>query len=395
MDMAERNAPILLRHTAPVEVDVAVVGGGPTGAMAALAAAKAGWRTAMVAPLAPHDPRTTALLMPAIRLLDTFGVWQRVEHETAPLITMRLIDDTERLPRAPEIAFDSHEIGFEQFGFNTPNNPLNKALADAMAECGAERIDAKAEDMRPGQHPITIVAGEHQVKASLVVAADGSNSKVRALMGFSVRRWPYDQSAFVTTLSHERPHGNTSTEFHTAAGPFTLVPLPGNRSSLVWVGRPDEVARWAGMDPEPLAREIEKRAHSILGRMSVDGPRGTIPMEGMMARRFGAEGVVLVGEAGHRFPPIGAQGLNLGMRDVEVLYELLKDARAEKSLTNVPRDYDRKRRLDVTGRTIGVDLLNRSLLTDALPVTIARTAGLTLAANVPPLRKAMMRFGLG
>ncbi len=228
-----------------------------------------------------------------------------------------------------------------------------------------------------------------------MVAADGANSVVRGDAGFGLRRWAYDQSAFVTTLSHERPHGDTSTEFHTPGGPFTLVPLPGDRSSLVWVGRPDEVARWAGMDPGPLAREIEHRAHKILGRMSVDGPRGTFPLEGLVARQFGRGNIVLVGEAGHRFPPIGAQGLNLGVRDVATLHGLLEGARQTGTLAGLGDVYDTRRRLDVNVRSVGVDLLNRSLLSDFMPVAGLRALGVAAVRNVGPLRRAMMRVGLG
>jgi 2-octaprenyl-6-methoxyphenol hydroxylase len=232
------------------------------------------------------------------------------------------------------------------------------------------------------------------VRAALVVAADGSRSLVREKAGIAVRRWTYDQSAFVTTLAHARPHGNTSTEFHAPGGPFTLVPLPGDRSSLVWVDRPEEVDRVVALDPGPLAREIERRAHNILGRMSVDGPRGTIPMEGMVAHSFGTGAVVLVGEAGHRFPPIGAQGLNLGLRDVEILRELLGRG-GKAGLEDAAGRYDRRRRLDVGTRTLGVDVLNRSLLSDAPPFAVLRTVGLTAAHGIGPLRRTMMRLGLG
>ncbi len=242
---------------------------------------------------------------------------------------------------------------------------------------------------------MTIRAGASSVRAGLVVAADGADSFVREAAGMTVRRWSYRQSAFVTTLSHERPHGDTSVEFHTPAGPFTLVPLKGNRSSLVWVARPEEAARRAAMDPGPLAREIEKRCHAVLGHMSVDGPRGVIPMEGHVAQHMGAGRVVLVGEAGHRFPPIGAQGLNLGFRDLAALQTLLRQTLGDRDLSAIPERYDARRRADVGLRTASVDILNRSLLTGALVPSTARAVALSAARGVAPLRRAMMRFGLG
>ncbi len=380
--------------SAALHADIAVVGAGPTGLTAALGAAEAGWTVALVAPVAARDPRTTALLQPAIRHLTALGVWSRVAGEAAPLVTMRLVDSTGRLPRAPEIVFDSHELGLEAFGYNIPNDILNAALRDRLAEAGVITVDAPADDFEDGPTPLVRAAGR-TVVSRLVVAADGAQSLVRELAGLGVRRWTYDQAAFVTTLGHERPHGNTSVEFHTASGPFTLVPLPGNRSSLVWVARPEEAERWAKTDPGPLAREIERRSNAWLGRMTVDGPRGTVPLTGLIASRFGAGRVVLVGEAAHRFPPIGAQGLNLGMADAATLAALLADARRGGALADVPAAYDRRRRLEVSARTLSVDLLNRSLLTAMPPVTVGRAFALAAARNIAPLRNAMMRYGLG
>lgn len=391
MDIA---APAVATPNDTIHADIAVVGAGPTGLTAALGAAEAGWSVAVVAPVAARDPRTTALLQPAIAHLERLGVWSRVADAAAPLMTMRLVDSTGHLPRAPEIVFDCHEVGLDAFGYNIPNDALNAALRDRLAESGAITLDAPADDFEDGPQPVVRAAGR-EVHARLVVAADGAQSLVRDLAGLGVRRWTYDQAAFVTTLSHDRPHGFTSVEFHTSAGPFTLVPLPGHRSSLVWVARPDEVERWAMMDPGPLAREIERRCNAYLGKMTVDGPRATIPLTGLIATRFGAGHVVLVGEAAHRFPPIGAQGLNLGMADAATLASLLTDARIGGALGDLPPRYDRRRRLEVSARTLSVDLLNRSLLTSLPPVTAGRALALAAARNFAPLRRAMMRYGLG
>lgn len=372
-----------------LSVDVAVVGAGPVGSLAALAAAEAGHRVALIAPAAGRDPRTTALLMPSVVLLEALGVWLAVAQAAAPLRTMRIVDDTGRLPRAPEVAFDAHELGAEAFGYNVPNDALGGALAALLAAGNVVRVEAAATGYAPGAAG-TVLTDAGPVRASLVVAADGANSVIRRDAAIGARRWSYDQAAFVTTLSHERPHNETSVEFHTDSGPFTLVPLPGLRSSLVWVGRPDDVARRARLDPGPLAREIEGRARGILGRMAVDGPRGVLPMEGLVAHRFGAGRVVLVGEAAHKFPPIGAQGLNLGYRDVAALRALLR-----RRLDEVPPVYDLRRRADVALRTVSVDLLNRSLLTGFFVPTLGRVLGMAAARNVGPVRRAMMRFGLG
>ncbi|RAI00604.1 UbiH/UbiF family hydroxylase [Acuticoccus sediminis] len=381
---------------ASLTVDVAVVGGGPAGALAAIVVADAGFKVALVAPDRGRDPRTSALFMPSIELLEEHGVWSDLVEDAAPLHTIRIIDQTGHLPRAPEVAFDAQEIGPHPFGYNITNDALNAALSARLAALGVPRVDALADHIAGTDGPVvTITAGAHTVEAGLVVAADGAESFVREAAGLSVRRWAYRQSAFVTTLSHERPHGGVSVEFHTPAGPFTLVPLKGERSSLVWVARPEEAERWAAMDPGPLAREIEKRCHAFLGHMAIDGPRGVIPMAGHVAPRMGAGRVVLVSEAGHRFPPIGAQGLNLGFRDIATLQTLLRHARPDRDLAGIPERYHIRRRTDVSLRTASVDVLNRSLLTGAFVPSTARAVALSAARGIPPLRRAMMRFGLG
>lgn len=398
MDTVERIA----RPTLPAPdgeggelvTDVAVVGGGPVGALAAIVSAAAGCVTTLVAPERAHDPRTTALLMPAVALLSAHGVWDEVLSEAEPMRSIRIVDRTDYVPRAPEVAFDAHEIGQDQFGFNISNDVLNAALARRLASVGVARVDAMAEAFADGAAAARVKAGERTVRAKLVVAADGSQSLVRRAAGIGVRRWSYRQAAFVTTLSHERPHGGGSIEFHTPGGPCTLVPLPGARSSLVWVARPDEGERWSRLDPGPLAREVEGACHGVYGAMAVDGPRGVIPMEGLVALRLGTGRVVLVGEAAHRFPPIGAQGLNLGFRDVSELGDLLAQV-GPRDLPSVPARYAARRQADVALRTASVDVLNRSLLTNAFAPTAARALALTAARGVGPVRRALMRFGLG
>ncbi|ORE95974.1 2-octaprenyl-6-methoxyphenyl hydroxylase [Stappia sp. 22II-S9-Z10] len=379
-----------------VSVDVAVVGAGPAGALAAIVVADAGYSVALVAPERGHDPRTSALMMPAIRLLEDHGIWPEIAPETAPLVTMRIIDQTGYIPRAPEVAFDAHEIGPDPFGYNITNDTLNRALGARLDTLGITRIAAMVDAVDDAAGPVvTLTAGGRVVRAGLVVAADGADSFVRQAAGLAVRRWSYRQSAFVTTLRHERAHANASVEFHTPAGPFTLVPLPGNRSSLVWVSRPEEAARWAALDPGPLAREIERRSHAILGHMEIDGPRAVIPMEGHVAHKMGEGRIVLVGEAGHKFPPIGAQGLNLGFRDVGALGTLVRHARGAGGLAGIADTYAARRRADVALRTASVDVLNRSLLTSSFVPSTARAVALSAARGIPPLRRAMMRFGLG
>ena len=378
------------------QTTIAVVGAGPVGLAAALSLSDAGHAVTLVAPARPPaDERTSALLAGSVALLDRVGVWRAIAAEAAPLSTMRIIDGTKRLIRAPEVAFDASEIGLGAFGYNIPNAVLVAALEAAVAARSIARREAVVEAVAAGDEAIGLtLSGGGVLSAKLAVAADGRRSKVRDGVGIETQSWRYDQAALVCNLRHARPHRDTSTEFHTEAGPFTLVPLPGKRSSLVWVDRPAETERRMTLSEENLAAEIEARAQSMLGAMTIDGKRQMFPLSGMNARRFAASRVMLAGEAAHLFPPIGAQGLNLGYRDVTVLAEILAGSQGDPGAAGLLVAYDRARRGDVFARTAAVDALNRTLLSEFLPVQALRGAGLFLLDRVPPLRRLAMRQGV-
>jgi 2-octaprenyl-6-methoxyphenol hydroxylase len=374
--------------------DVVVAGGGPTGLASALLAANLGRSTALVAPPRPDDERTTALLAGTTPLFRRFQIWDEIAAAAAPLKRIRIVDASGRLIRAPEVLFDVAEVGLEAFGYNLPNRTLTEILDRAVAATGIVRFQAAAEAIKPGPDSVAIETstGEHIV-AKLLIAADGRHSKAREAAGITVTEWHYEQSALVVNLRHTIPHNDTSTEFHTPTGPFTLVPLGPNRSSLVCVETAEGAARLAAMGDDELSTEIERRSASILGAITVDGPRQVFPLSGMRAKQFAANRIALVGEAAHVIPPIGAQGLNLGLRDVAALTETLagtSDPGAEGRLAA----FDRRRRADVLGRTAMIDGLNRSLLTDSLLVQGARGIAMAALDSIPPLRRAIMRQGL-
>lgn len=380
--------------------DIAVVGAGAAGLAAALAFGREGFATALVGdPTSKPDGRTVALLDGSVRFLAALGIWPSLKGKAAPLAIMRIIDDTGSLFRPPPASFAAPEIGLEAFGWNVENADLVSTLAEAARECHRVAILpdlAQAMRVEAGRAVLTLASGA-TVSAALVVAADGRRSNLREASGLRARTWSYPQSALTTILGHDRDHHATSTEFHTRGGPFTLVPLPDRRSSLVWVTGPEHAKHLLRLDDAELVRAIERQAHSILGTMRIDGPRGVAPLSGLSVERYSAPHLALVGEAAHVFPPIGAQGLNLGLRDVAALRDALVDARSmscdlggEEALGR----YQRGRELDVRLRSAAVDGLNRSLLSGLLPVDFLRGAGLLALAGIGPLRRAMMREGI-
>ena len=377
-----------------------VVGGGPAGLTAAISLAEGGVHTALVG-LRPAkaDNRTTALLAGSVAALDTLGVWSMCAEKAAPLRTMRIVDDTGRLWRAPEVKFSADEIGLDAFGYNIENRHLIDALVKRARNLPALTIveDKVVTVSSQSDSVVVSLKGDKPLRAKIVAGADGRQSLCRAAAGITSDERRYSQNAMTLCLSHSRSHHNTSTEFHTPSGPFTLVPLPGNRSSLVWVLDPDAADELAVLDDLSLAVRIEQAAHSILGKLTVEPGRGMFPLTVSTARSFAAERIALVGEAAHVLPPIGAQGLNLGLRDAATIAELVVAAhRAGRDIggADVTSRYDRMRRTDVGSRTLAINLLNRSLLSDFLPVQSARGLGLYLLDRIGPLRRAVMREGV-
>lgn len=379
---------------------IAVVGGGPAGLAAAIALAQAGVETALIARRSPYaDNRTTALLGGSVDFLQSLDVWRRCCDDAAALCTMRLVDDTPRLIRSPEVKFSSDEIGMEAFGYNIENRLLMVAMEARAAELpNLVRIDDDAETIVTGESSIAITTKQGQtLTAALVAGADGRHSLCREAAGIGVKRRDLGQSALTLNVTHTRPHGNCSTEFHTESGPCVFVPLPGERSSIVWVLKPDEAERLKSLDDQALALAAEKQSHSILGKLTVAPGRHVFPLAIENPDHLAAKRIALVGEAAHVLPPIGAQGLNMGLRDAADLAEIARDALlmgTDPGHDAVLQRYARARRADVFSRTFAVDMANRTLLSDFLPAQSLRAAGMHMLNTVGPLRRLAMREGL-
>ncbi|WP_186421184.1 FAD-dependent monooxygenase [Bosea sp. CS1GBMeth4] len=376
--------------------EIAIVGAGAVGLAAALALAAAGREVVLFGQAsAPRDGRTIALLDGSWRLLGALGLSEALDAIASPLAVMRLVDDTGSLFRQPPVEFKAAELGLPAFGWNVENAGLVGALAARAATEPRIRMVAQAvTEIVPGADSVRLAGdGFAPVEARLVVGADGRRSRVRGAAGIAAREWSYPQVALTAILAHRREHRDASTEFHTRAGPCTLVPMGGRRSSLVWLLEPREADRLGGMDDAGFARAVERQTHSILGAMTIAGPRGRVPMGGLSVDRFAAGRMALIGEAAHVFPPIGAQGLNLGLRDVAALRDAVAGTGDPGDAAALAR-YDGARQADVRLRTGAVDALNRTLLTDLLPADLMRGAGLLALSRIAPLRRLVMRQGL-
>jgi 2-octaprenyl-6-methoxyphenol hydroxylase len=386
--------------------DVIVAGAGAVGLVLGLALAEAGFSVVVVGriDLRPAG-RTVALLEGSVALLARLGLWAQCEARAAPLRIMRLVDDTGSLFRGPPVDFRAEELGKTSFGQNIENVHLLADLAARAAETPGLRLvqDHLASfDFSGAQRVVARDEAGRRFEAPLLVAADGRASPARQAARIAVRRWRYPQAALTAILHHSQPHRDISTEFHTRSGPFTLVPLPGlapavHRSSLVWVMAPDDLRRRLDLARPSLAHAIEKQSRFLLGAIEIQEPVGSFPLSGLASTRMVGARIALAGEAAHAIPPIGAQGLNLGLRDVASLAELLAQARRRGEDIGSPAvldRYARARRGDIALRTLGVDWLNRALLADWLPVDALRGAGLLALGSIGPLRRFVMRQGL-
>ena len=388
------------------QVDIAVVGSGPAGHVAAMQMVKLGFSTVLIGPAhGGTDGRTTALLGSSMRYLESLGLWERIRSVGQALRVMRLIDDTGRLLRAPTTEFDSAEIGLEAFGYNIDNNKLVAALHDGLADSDRALLIedqqlASAVTLKEDYASIEMQDGS-EWQARLAIAADGRKSLVKEAAGIDMRKWSYPQAALVVNLHHpSTPHNNSSTEFHTPTGPFTLVPYrDGVTSSLVCVVKPETAEALKAMDHPALALELERRAHSLLGAFELVSEPQIFPLAGMVAKDFSGLRAALIAESAHVFPPIGAQGLNLSLRDIEALADAVNahcDASGvgDPGADGVLSQYARARRNDIWSRTAGVHMLNMSLLSSLPFGQGARTAGLAVANMVPAAKRFMMKAGL-
>lgn len=399
---------VMATHSAHSDCDILIVGGGVAGLTAAAVLADVGFETVCVDALPPEletapalDGRTTALMQGAVRVLGVCGVWPACQPEGEALRIMRIIDESGWPGGEPQtVVFDSADAGAGPFGYNVPNAALRRALIERLHVLPNARhmAPAKLESIRfESQCARAELEDGRVITARLAIGADGKGSPARETAGIPARRWAYGQTAMAFTLAHTRPHDGVSTEFHRPNGPLVLVPLPGNRSSVVWVERERAAPAFMDLDDGAFLQAVQSRTRDVLGRLTDVGPRFSYPVGSLLADRYVAHRLALVGESAHAVPPIGAQGLNLGITDVATLAEVLADAHnAGQDIGAEPvlRAYERRRRPDVVARVMAVDALNRAVMAKLPPVRVARQLGLSLVDRLAPVKSALMRQGM-
>jgi 2-octaprenyl-6-methoxyphenol hydroxylase len=389
-------------HSPAQAFDVIVIGAGLAGLAAALGLARAGLRCACVGRLERSGPgRTVALLGRSLDILEGLGVMAEIEAKAAPMRAMRLVDDTGSLFAPRPVNFRASEIGRDVFGWNIENGALSSILAEALGDLPRFETDVVGFDFGADAVRLTLSDGR-ALSAALVIGADGRGSPSRKASGIDATTRNFGQTALTLALRHTRPHDDASTEFHTREGPFTLVPLPPtaeapHRSSLVWLMRDATAERMTRLSDRELAAQLRARSHAMLGEIEIEGGRGGFPMTVQRVARLTGRRLALVGDAAHAFPPIGAQGLNLGLRDVAEIVTQAARARDEGQDPGgeaTLEAYAAARRPDIALRTTAVGALNLSLLAPYLPVDAARGLGLAALAAVTPLRRLAIREGL-
>ncbi len=395
-----------------MKTEALIIGGGVAGLSLACLLAQAGLKCAIVEPnnfpileREDHSGRTAALMGSSINVLKAIGVWDYIQKNTAPLEIMRIIDDSNPNIEPVQVDFPASEINQENYGHNTPNLMLHALLAEKSQKSKNIEIihGAKLQTINHLTNGVeaTLDNGE-TIMASLIIGADGRNSAVRNLSGIETRTSNYDQSAITLLINHTKSHENISTEHHRTGGPFTTVPMPDtaeaiHQSSVVWVEKTDDAETFMALDKGSLENALQTRTRDALGRITLASTPEAWPLKGIIAEKIIAPRTALIAEAAHVMSPIGAQGLNLSLRDVATLAETLTDAaRLGEDIGNelVLNRYAKRRSLDMNSRFYGVDKYNRIVSNNIGFIRDLRRTGLKSLKAIPMLKHLAMEQGL-
>jgi 2-octaprenyl-6-methoxyphenol hydroxylase len=379
-------------------LDMLVVGGGYVGLAAAVAVKQAAPHLDVeVIEAAPagvweKDERASAIIAAASRMLDVFGAWNEIAAEAQPINRMIVTDSRTSDPVRPVfLTFDGEMEEGRPFAHMVPNVAMVRALRGAAERLGISiRHGLSATSFRNGSTHCTVSLKDGStIETRLLVACDGVRSKLRDMAGIRTVTWNYGQSGIVTTVAYERPHEGVAEEHFLPSGPFAILPLTGNRSSLVWTERTAEAERLLAADDLIFEEELQRRFGHKLGELRVVGSKRAFPLGLTLARAFVAPRLALAGDAAHGIHPISGQGLNLGFKDVAALAETVVEADRlglDIGALNVLERYQSWRRFDTFRMGVTTDVLNRLFSNDMTPLRIARDLGLGLVERMPKLK---------
>ncbi|PCH74367.1 MAG: 2-octaprenyl-6-methoxyphenyl hydroxylase [Rhodobacteraceae bacterium] len=393
------------------DCDILISGGGIAGLTAAAVFGAAGFDVICVDPAPPitardvdgSDLRTTAFLQPAQELLERCGLWERLAPHAAPLQIMRIVDAGGDLPEPRLIRdFRAADISDKPFGWNLPNWLLRRemlAQIDGLANVTFLPATATTHlTTRESEARVALSDGS-LVTAKLLIAADGRGSNIRKQCNIGVKTWRYGQKALAFSVTHPTPHNNVSTEIHRTGGPFTMVPLPDldgqPRSAIVWMEKGPNIQALLDLDVTAFEAAILERSANLFGPMKLIGRRSVWPIISQLADRLNGQRVALIAEAAHVVPPIGAQGLNMSLADMTCLLDLATNAPADLGSAAMLRKYHSTRWPDLKARVSGIDMLNRVSMATNPAMRDLRRLGLKTLHGVAPIRKLLMKAGLG
>ena len=390
------------------DADIVIAGGGLNGTSLALALASAGLSVALIDPQpvstrasTDFDGRGYALSIASMRVLKALGVWQKIADQSQPILDIKVTDG--RAGEGPSplmLAFDHAEIEEGPMGHMIEDRRLRPALLDAVSNAGiAELNEVSVVDQSPDANGMTVTLSDGRtLRTRLLVGCDGKTSSVAHRAGIKRTGWQYNQTALVCAVEHEKPHNGTAHQFFMPAGPLAILPIVGNRSSIVWTEETERAAAIQAMDDEAYLDVLRPRFGSFLGEIALDGKRFSYPLGLSIAQDFVGERVALVGDAAHAVHPIAGQGLNAGLKDVAALAEVLADAvrRGEDiGRLDVLERYRQWRRFDVMTLAVATDGFNRLFSNDNSFLRTIRDLGLGAANALPGLRRGLIREAAG
>lgn len=390
------------------DTDIVIAGGGLNGTTLGIALASAGLDVTLVDPLpkesrgsSDFDGRGYALSIGSQRVLKTLGVWSNVAEQAQPILDIVVTDGRAGEGPSPFLLhFDHTEIEESPMGFMIEDRLLRPALLSVLDETGVTQIETtRLIDQTPDANGVTVTLSDGRLlRSRLLVGCDGKTSSVASRAGIRRTGWRYGQTSLVCAIAHEKPHDGTAHQFFMPPGPLAILPLPGNRSSIVWTETDAEAARIQALDDLGYLEELRPRFGDFLGEISLAGKRFTYPLELSIAQRFVGERVALLGDAAHAVHPIAGQGLNAGLKDVAALAEVLVDARRrgeDFGRIDVLTRYQQWRRFDTATLALATDTFNRLFSNDNSVLRMVRDLGLGLTNAMPGLRRGFIREAAG